>query len=96
MNNNDNKKAYITVTAANGQQFQAEVIDIFKVKGYEDKDYVLYSFGETVDNDNEKVYVSILESVGDNYNLKEISDPNEWNTVQEAVSEGSTLTGGDI
>lgn len=85
---------YITVTADNGQKFKAEVLDVFKVTGYEDKDYILYSFGESVDQDNEKVYVSILETVGDSYNLKEISDATEWNAVQEAVSEGSTLTAG--
>lgn len=88
---NDNK---ITVTAENGQKFQAEVLDIFKVAGY-DKEYILYSFGEVVDGDNEKVYVSILENSDASYNLKEISDVNEWNAVQEAVSEGTTLNGGE-
>ena len=95
MDNNVENGNKITVTAENGQKFQAEVLDIFKVAGYEDKDYILYSFGEVVDQDNEKVYVSILESINDSYNLKEISDVNEWNAVQEAVSEGTTLNGGE-
>lgn len=95
MDNNVENGNKITVTAENGQKFQAEVLDIFKVTGYEDKDYILYSFGEVVDQDNEKVYVSILESINDSYNLKEISDVNEWNAVQEAVSEGTTLNGGE-
>ena len=47
----------------------------------------MYSFGESVDADNEKVYVSILEEVNNTYNLKEISDENEWNAVQQAISE---------
>ena len=73
MNNSEISGNMITVTAENGQKFQAEVLDIFKVTGYEDKDYILYSFGENVDQDNEKVYVSILEEINDSYNLKEIS-----------------------
>ena len=95
MDNNVENGNKITVTAENGQRFQAEVLDIFKVTGYEDKDYILYSFGEVVDQENEKVYVSILENVNNSYNLKEISDVNEWNAVQEAVSEGTTLNGGE-
>lgn len=96
MDNSVDNGNKITVTAENGQKFQAEVLDIFKVTGYEDKDYILYSFGEVVDQDNEKVYVSILENINDSgYNLKEISDVNEWNAVQEAVSEGTTLNGGE-
>lgn len=91
MDNNDTK---ITVTAENGQSFQADVIDIFKVNGY-DKDYIIYSFGEVVDDDNEKVYVSILDKDGDNYSLKEISDASEWDAVQKAINEGSTLNGGE-
>lgn len=92
MDNNDTK---ITVTAENGQSFQADVIDIFKVNGYDNKDYIIYSFGEVVDDDNEKVYVSILDKDGDNYSLKEISDPAEWDAVQKAINEGSTLNGGE-
>ena len=95
MNDNNVNANFITVTAENGQKFQAEVLDIFKINGYEDKDYILYSFGESVDQDNEKVYVSILQQDGDTYNLKEISDSVEWNAVQEAVSEGNTLNGGE-
>ena len=94
MDNSVENSNKITVTAENGQKFQAEVLDIFKVAGY-DKEYILYSFGEVVDGDNEKVYVSILENSNDCYNLKEISDVNEWNAVQEAVSEGTTLNGGE-
>lgn len=95
MNNSEISGNMITVTAENGQKFQAEVLDIFKVTGYEDKDYILYSFGENVDQDNEKVYVSILEEINDSYNLKEISDATEWNAVQEAINESSNINGGE-
>lgn len=95
MNNSEVNGDMITVTAENGQKFQAEILDIFKVAGYDDKDYILYSFGESVDQENDKVYVSILEEVNDSYNLKEISDATEWNAVQEAINESSNLDGGE-
>lgn len=84
---NNTKNNVIMVTAENGGQYQAEVLDIFNVNGYDGKEYIMYSFGESVDADNEKVYVSILEEVNNTYNLKEISDENEWNAVQQAISE---------
>ena len=91
MENNAN----ITVTAADGKKYQAEVIDIFKVNEYPEKEYILYSFGETVEDNNEKVYVSILEMNEGNYNLKEISDQNEWEVVQKAINEDSQSNEGE-
>ena len=47
----------IKVTNPENQTFEVEVLDIFTVTGYEDKDYILYSLGEEIDADNEQAYV---------------------------------------
>jgi uncharacterized protein YrzB (UPF0473 family) len=84
----------VKVTNANGQEFDAEILDIFNVVGY-DKDYCLYTFGEQVDQDNEKVYVSILKEKEneEGYDFVGITDQKEWNDVQEAVNESINLEG---
>ena len=77
---------FIEVVTEDGRKFKAEVIDIFSVDAYPDKDYIIYSFGEEVSADEEKVYVSIVEKIDDQYRLLEISDPTEWSIVQEAIA----------
>lgn len=80
----------IKVTNDLGQTFEVEVLDIFSVVGYEGKDYILYTLGEEASQEEEQAYVSILEKQGENnYSLTEISDPKEWNLVQQALSEES-------
>lgn len=86
---------YITVTAEDGKKYKAEVIDIFNVEEYQDKDYIIYSFGEEVDNENEKVYVSIVEKTNDEYFLKGIDDPKEWEVVQNKINEMNENNGED-
>lgn len=83
----DNK---IKVTNDLGQSFEVEVLDIFSVVGYEGKDYILYTLGEEVNSEQEQVYVSVLEKQGeDKFSLLEISDPKEWEVVQQAIKEES-------
>ena len=77
----------ISVTTESGERFEAEVIDIFGVEGYPDKEYILYSFGEEVDQDHERVYMSILKEGEDGYVLDAITDPQEIKDVQDAVDE---------
>lgn len=77
----------ITVIAENNQQIKIEVLDIFSVVGYENKDYILYTQNQEVDNDNIKVYISILENKDGNYSLTAITDDKEWIEVQKAVQE---------
>lgn len=81
----------ITVTNDEGRSFEVEVLDIFSVAGYENKDYILYSLGEEVDDENEQAYVSILENNNDNYSLLEIKDNKEWETVQAAIEEADEI-----
>lgn len=77
----------ITVTTENKKKVKVEVIDIFQVAGYENKDYILYTQNIEVDKDNIKAYISILEEKDGNYTLKGIEDNKEWNDVQKALEE---------
>lgn len=85
MNNEINN--IVTITDENNNVFDVEVLDIFNVSGYEGKDYILYTMNEEVDQDNVKVYVSILEQNGDGYILKEITNENELKDVDTAIKE---------
>ncbi len=81
-NNIDN---HIFVTDDDGKKYRAEVLDIFKVEGYDDNDYIMYSFGESADDSNERVYVSKVTQTDDSYNLVEISDEKEWDVVNKTI-----------
>lgn len=77
----------IKVTTDDGKTLEVEVLEIFSVTGYEDKEYILYTQNKEVDSDNIKAYISILEQNEDNFNLLGITDENEWNEVQKAIEE---------
>lgn len=77
----------ITITNEDGTKEEVEVLDIFSVVGHEDKDYILYTKNKEVDNDNIEVFVSILEQEGDNFNLINIENEQEWEDVQKAIDE---------
>ena len=57
-----------------------------KVEGF-DNDYCLYTFGEEVGEDNQKVYVSIIREREDGFDFVAITDDEEWKAVQEALNE---------
>lgn len=81
----DNK---ITLTTLDNKQIEVEVLDIFNLEGYPGKDYIMYTLGEQVSEDNEKVYISILkEKDNDNYELVGITDDKEWEDVYQAIEE---------
>lgn len=82
----DNK---ISVIDQDNNKYEVEVLDIFGVVGYEDKEYILYTQNEEVDDDNIKVYVSILEETMDGYKLTKIEDEKEFEAVQIAINEKS-------
>lgn len=84
----DNK---ITLTTPDNKQLEVEVLDIFNVVGYEGKDYIMYTLGEKVDEENEKVYVSILNEKDDStFELVSITDEKEWDMVEKAIQEEIT------
>lgn len=77
----------IKVTTEEGNQIEVEVLDIFGVAGYEDKEYIMYTQNKEVDEDNIKVFISILHKENDQYQLLGIADEQEWATVQKAINE---------
>ena len=83
----------INVMDSNGDLFEVEVLDIFNVEGY-DKDYIMYTRNEEVDDNNIKTYVSILKEENDNYTLMNIDDDEEWNIVQQAIMEEGEIANG--
>ena len=82
----------IQVTGENGEILDAEVIEIFEVEEYPGKEYILYSFGEQADEENEKVYTSILIENEESYVLSAIEDPKEQEAVDKAVDELLAMT----
>ena len=76
----------IKVVTSNNQVLEIEVLDVFQVSGY-DHDYIMYSLGEDVDEENEQVYISILKNDHDSYSLEDISDDKEWEDVEKALLE---------
>ncbi len=78
----------ITITTPDHKEMEVEVLDIFNVVGYEEKDYIMYTLGEKINEDNERVYISILNDKGNNtFELLGISDEKEWEAVQQAIQE---------
>lgn len=72
------KENKITITTPDNKEIEVEVLDIFNVVGYEGKDYIMYTLGEKINEENEKVYISILNDRGNNtFELLEISDEKE-------------------
>jgi len=81
------KDYMIHVVDENGRNIEVEVLDIFEVEGY-DNEYIMYTKGEQVDKDNERVYISILQENDDeSFTFKDISDDKEWDEVQSAIQE---------
>jgi uncharacterized protein YrzB (UPF0473 family) len=87
MENNQEFDNHIVVTDDEGKKYRAEVLDIFQVEGYGENSYIMYSFGEEVDAENERVYISKIVDAGEDFNLVEISDQTEWDAVNKAISE---------
>lgn len=82
------KENKITITTPDHKEMEVEVLDIFNVVGYEEKDYIMYTLGEKINEENERVYISILNDKGNNtFELLGISDEKEWEAVQQAIQE---------
>ena len=76
---------YIDAQLDDGRKVKIEVINIFSLEKYPDKDYIMYSMGEIVEGDNEKVYISILRGEDTAFYLDNIKDDVEWQDVQNAI-----------
>ena len=78
----DNK---LKVYDENGVLEEVEVLDFFQVEGY-DHEYVLYTKGEEVDQNNVITYVSIVNQVSeDEFHFDKITDPEEERKVDEQI-----------
>ena len=80
----ENKLETINVTTESGRQMEAQVIDIIEIPDF-NKQYIFYTFGEKVENDQMKMYVSILVEESDKVTLKGIEDDDEWDVVKEIL-----------
>ena len=86
MDNSLEMENILNVEDENGNVIGVEVLDIFTLPEYPEKQYIMYSKGEVVDEENEKVYVSIIDDSGESAELLNIEDENEWNKVQEYIN----------
>ena len=81
----------INVIDTDGVISQVEVLDVFNVVGYDDKEYIMYTKNKEIDEDNVEVFVSILSKNNDEYSLLNIDDDKEWEMVQKAIEEMGAL-----
>ena len=77
-----NKK--IEITNSIGQKVQADIITVFKINDT-NKDYIVYTFNETNDNNDYKTYTSRIRETDGKYFLDTISDEKEWQQVKDIV-----------
>ena len=88
------EERFITVTDENNQEIKIEVLDIFTVKEYPDKEYILYSKGE-IEGENERTYVAIIKESEEEFELNAIEDEKEWAIVQKQILENINEELGD-
>ena len=80
------EKEIIKIEDTNGNLFEAELIT-YLVSKDKKTTYIVYSKGETEDNDDEIIYVSKIIANGDKIKIAEIIDDKEWKDVQELLKE---------
>ena len=78
----------LVVTDENNNQVEMEVLDIFTVDSYPDKEYILYTKNET-----EGEYVTILQETETSVTLLGIEDETEFAAVQEKINSNFEETG---
>lgn len=86
MDNEENK--ILKIVDEEGNMHEIQVLDIFNVNEYPNKDYILYRKNEELkDDEDEEVLLSIIEENEDNFSLISIEDELEFNTVQKLLFE---------
>ena len=74
----------ILITNENNILEEIEIIDFFELKEFK-HEYILYTYNEEIDNELIS-YVSIINEVDSNeYELEEITNPYEFEKVQELI-----------
>jgi len=69
---------------ADGRDWPIYVLDIFQVDYYPNKEYIAYTFGENVDENSIKSYISILNENENYISLDSITNNDELKIVEEA------------
>ncbi len=75
----------LTVTDENNIPVTIEVLDIFKLDQYPDKEYIFYTKNEE-EGEYLKTYVSILNEQEETASLDAIEDEAEFNLVQQYIN----------
>ena len=75
----------LTVTDENNIPVTIEVLDIFKLDQYPDKEYIFYTKNEE-EGEYLKTYVSILNEQEGTASLDAIEDEAEFNLVQQYIN----------
>lgn len=81
------EKDIINVIDENGNNIEIEVLDIFSIKEYPNKEYIMYTKNE-VEGDYVKTYISILKENQDEAVLDEIVDDEEFNLIKTKIEKG--------
>ena len=74
----------LSITAPNNQNIDINVIDVFTVDEYANKQYIAYTLFESEKEGLIRVYISILNEQEQTYTLEVIEDKEEEETVIEA------------
>lgn len=82
----DNK---LIVSLEDGQRKEVNVLDIFKLEKYPNKEYIVYTFSnmDNIEEDDDFVCISELIESDNNFEFKTIESEEEWNDIQTAVKE---------
>ena len=81
------EKDIINVIDENDNNIEIEVLDIFSIKEYPNKEYIMYTKNE-VEGDYVKTYISILKENDDEAVLDEIVDDEEFNLIKTKIEKG--------
>ena len=82
----DNK---VIVTLEDGMKKEVNVLDIFKLEKYPNKEYIVYTFSVAAENGGDDDYACISELIesDNNFEFKTIESEEEWSDIQTAIKE---------
>lgn len=75
----------LTVYDENNNEVKVEVLDIFTLEAYPNKEYILYTKNET-EGEYIKTYVSIIKKAENQYIFESIDDQQEFDAVQDYIN----------
>ena len=75
------------IVNCDGENKEINILEIFEVNGYPDKQYILYVFPGEMNGEDVSVHVSILHHSDNSYSLENILDDQEFDDISKAISE---------